>query len=125
MPGPFPYRQGFGNTPAPACDVTISWQGNNVVVPALIDSGAAGTTIPGALVTTLALRKVSEMLVSGATSAAQLYGVYVVDLNFLGLVFNKYPVVALPHRDYVLIGRDILNLYTTTLAGPPQEFSIV
>jgi predicted aspartyl protease len=125
MPGPLPYQPGFGIRPAPACDVTISWQGSDTVVPALIDSGADSTTIPEAVVHTLALRKRGEIPVSGAIGGHRTCGVYVVDLNFLGWVFRAHPVVALPNRDFALIGRDILNFYTATLAGPPLEFSVV
>lgn len=124
MPGPFPYRSGFGSTPAPAGDITISWHGQADRLQALIDSGASGTVIPDSLVSKLSLRKIDEIRASGFDGKVEIRGVYVADIDFLGLRFNRHPVVAGPNRTYALIGRDILNRYTTTLYGPRREFAI-
>ena len=123
MPGPFPYRDGFGSTQAPACDITISWQGKSKILPALIDSGASGTLIPDSLAAELSLRKIREKRVSGWDKRVESRSEYVANINFLGFMFPNQPVVGAA-RDYVLIGRDILNRYTTTLNGRQLEFSV-
>jgi len=90
---------------------------------ALIDSGASGTTIPETLVPKLALRKISEIDTSGYDGRTARRSIYSADIVFLGFVFSKHPVVAVP-RDYALIGRDILNRYKTILDGPRLEFAV-
>ena len=124
MAGPFLYQPGFGPRAAPACDLTVGWLSNTTVVPALLDSGADTTTIPTTIVGPLALLKVSEIPVSGAVGVAEVHGVYVVNLDFLGFSHHNHPVIALPGRPYALIGRDILNQYTATMGGPALDFLI-
>ncbi|MCH8041214.1 MAG: retroviral-like aspartic protease family protein [Nitrospinae bacterium] len=124
MPGPFPYLPGFGPTQAPACRLRVTWNGRSEEIDALIDSGASNTTIPEVIAKILNLRKVGEELVGGAvTSQREMRNLYVTNLDFLGLNFPSHPVFGLP-KDYALIGRDILNLYITTLHGPNQQYSL-
>ena len=118
MPGPSPYRQGFGRTPAPVFDVAISWQGQRRVLEALVDSGASGTIVPESLALDLNLRKIGERTISGYDHRPERRSQYAVDIDFLGLLLRNFPVVAVPNRTYALIGRDILNRYVTTLDGP-------
>ena len=124
MPGPFPYRQGFGSTPAPACEITIGWRGVTRTLAALIDSGASGTLIPISLVSELQLRKTGEQRVSGYDQRVEIRGRYAADLELFGVALPSVPVVAIPQRAYVLIGRNILNRYTTTLYGRELQFSL-
>ena len=124
MPGPFPYQRGFGSTPAPICDITVSWEGRTLTVPALIDSGASGTVIPDSLVTPLSLRKIREIPVTGVEGRRELRSMYVVDIGFLGFQFPSHPVIGIPRRTFALIGRDILNRHTATLRGRTLEFSV-
>lgn len=123
MAGPFPYKPGYGSTPAPAGDVTFGWQGRTEMVAALMDSGASGTTIPETLVSKLQLRKIGEINARGYNGQPELRGMYSADIAFLGFTFNKHPVMAVP-RPYALIGRDILNRYKTTLDGPLLQFIV-
>lgn len=124
MAGPFAYRSGFGPTPAPVEDVTIGWRGRVEPLQALIDSGASGTLIPDSLVAKLALRKIGEVKASGYdASKVEPRDLYAADIVFLGFRFDRHPVVAVP-RTYVLIGRDLLNRYKTTLDGPRLEFVV-
>ena len=123
MPGPFPYRAGFGPTPAPACDVVVISAGQRSAVQGLIDTGASNSTIPKALVARMNLTKQGQARATGAYGGGGLVGLYVVDLEFLGLTFVNHPVWE-ADPDYVLIGRDILNLYTAMFHGPRREFDI-
>ena len=124
MPGPFPYLPGFGSTQAPAFRLTVTWNGRSEEIDALIDPGASRTVIPEDIAQILNLRKVGEREVGGAvTSQREMRNLYVTNLDFLGLNFPSHPVYGLPGH-YALIGRDILNLYVTTLHGPNQQYSL-
>jgi len=121
---PLAYRAGFGSTLAPVLDIHVSWGARSVPLQALVDSGASTTLIPVRLVNDLGLRKIKESAVSGYDGRKERRGVYVVNLEFSGLMFLNRPVVAIPNRDYALVGRDILNSHVTTLDGPRLELSI-
>jgi hypothetical protein len=80
--------------------------------------------IPASAVSSLALNKQGEIPARGAFGKREMVGLYVVDLQFLGLAFPNYPVTESRDIDFALVGRDILNRYVTTLDGPRLEFSI-
>jgi|SRR3990167_9042766 len=124
MPGPIPYRDGFGTTRAPACDIALSWRGKTVTVTALVDSGASGTLIPRSAVDDLALAKIGERGVRGIDSPSRLKPMYRVNIDFLGLLLENHAVTLLEDREFALVGRDILNRYRTLLNGPALEFSV-
>jgi predicted aspartyl protease len=122
---PEPYLSSPFNPPAPGCQVSISFGTNVRQYPALIDSGAAMTCIPGRLVRDLALIRIADTGVTGATGHTEQEGIYRANLEFLGMRFNNFPVTSLRNKAYMIIGRDILNKYLTTLNGPALDFSIV
>src|SRR6267143_5104379 len=123
MKGPFPYLPWNNGPAAPACNITVSWNGRNETVLALIDSGAAGTTIPASIAKKLGLAIRNKQEVSGATGGSKMVNEHVVNLHILGLPFPSHVVWGLPDRPYALIGRDILNRYKTILDGPTSEYS--
>lgn len=123
MPGPFPYRTRTPEPPAPECDVTLSWNGKRITVPALIDSGAGITTIPALIIPSLSLQQVGEMFVRGAQGPRQRRGIYRATIEFLGITFDGHPVVALD-KGLMLVGRDILNQHRLVLDGPQLTFSV-
>ena len=127
MPGPFPYVSLpiHGSVPAPRCTITIVSRNRSRTIPALLDSGCSCTVIPQPIVSGLSLRKIKNVSVNVATGAPGTYSQHVADIEFLGFVLPNFPVVSMPNKPYALIGRDILNRYTTTLDGPRLEFSIV
>ena len=121
----YPYRSGHGQHPAPVLDVVVSWRRQRRVVAALIDSGAGRTAIPGALVNDLNLRQISEASVSGLNPGqTEKYGIYLIDIECSGDSIDSLPVIAVPGKPYVLVGRDILNRRVTVLDGPRLEFSL-
>lgn len=128
MLGPFPYQY-LGRypdeLPAPVCTVIISWGPNSRSIPALIDSGADGTFIPKDVAMSLRLRKTDEVEVSGAAGEDEEQGIYTANLDLEGIRFRNYPVISNSKRKYAIIGRDILNRYSTILNGPHEEFSLV
>lgn len=120
-----PYRGSpFFNPPAPSCEVVISHNNKSQAFQALIDSGANLTCIPSAAVGNLNLRKLREIPVSGATGQDETEGLYVVNIEFMGIDLPNHPVISLSKRPYMLIGRDILNRYTSIHAGPALTFTI-
>jgi len=135
MPGPFPYRVTasvlssgtpieFG-IPAPVCDVTVSFRGNLETIPALFDSGATRTVLPHRLVALLNLIQLNDDVeVTVANGNKSKRSLYMADLSFLGLSFPRHIVLTLENRHHMLIGRDILNRYKTTLDGPADQFSL-
>jgi len=138
MPGPFPYRStatvassqvqiDFGS-PAPACEITVLSRGNFEILPALFDSGASRTAIPHRVAVTLNLRMIrDDVMVGGAVGSPEARPLFIADLIFAELNFTNHPVLSIireADRDYVLIGRDILNRYKTTLDGPQRQFSL-
>ena len=124
MPSPaYPYRSRPAEPDAPECDITVSWNGRSLRVPALIDSGAGVTTIPVSVVSNLGLQQVGEVFLRGAQGPRQKRWIYRITLDFLGNVFVGHPVVALD-RDFILLGRDLLNRHRLLLDGPQLSFSI-
>lgn len=124
MLGPFPYLSGFGRTQAPACQLKIEWGGRVHHIRALIDSGASASCIPDQTAQALGLRLIGEGNVGGAVSeSSQKRRYYIANLEFFNLTFPNHPIVGLPNT-YAIIGRDILNLFVTTLNGPALQFSI-
>ena len=133
MAGPFQYQiaatvRTSGNqihfrNLAPAFDVTVSSTSNLELVPALLDSGASRTVIPHEVAVRLNLTLITDdvgvTVASGQTSTRPLY---VADLSFLGLNFPRHPVITFPDREHILIGREIMNRFKTTLDGPNRQF---
>lgn len=124
MLGPFDYSSGYGSTFAPVTRITISWRGKSRTLPALLDSGASRTCIPQSVALALSLKKRGEVPVGGATAPEdKLLPRYVVDLTFFGQSFTASPVLGIS-KAYALVGRDILNEYTTCLDGPALQLSL-
>ena len=113
----------FRISPAPACEITLSWGGSTVTVSALVDSGASGTLIPQSVATTLSLPKIGERRVR-LFWPPRLKAIYRVDVDFWGLILQDHAVAPSEDRPYALIGRDVLNRYRTLLDGPALEFSV-
>ena len=135
MPGPWPYRLEIADQvsnytkrfrpPAPAFYATVSFQGNLTTLPALIDTGADLTVIPHSVALLLGLPKVSERSVGTASGdTEELRPVFKADISFLDFTFANHPMVSLNRKRYMLIGRDILNLYKATFDGSNLQFNI-
>jgi len=109
--------------PGPYVRARLAWGGQFRDLPALIDSGADQTTIPGVTAQALQLQKISEVYVEDANGGSQQRDVVVVDLSFHGFGVQALPVAA---TDYpvILIGRDVLNDLVTEIDGPRQSFTL-
>lgn len=135
MPGPFNYlttatipSSGLSvdfRSHAPVSEVTISFRGNLETLPALLDSGASRTVIPLRVANALRLIALDdEVSVTFGSGESVDFRMYLTDLRFLGWDFTKHAVIGMQKRNHVTIGREILNLYKTTLDGPNLQFSI-
>lgn len=134
MPGPWEYVGELTNPtsqeiipfqpPAPAFLATISYNRSMTTIPALIDTGASITIIPHYVATLLSLRQTGWANLTSANGQKDKRPVYKADLSFLGFSFRHYPMVSFEARKHILIGRDIINQYKTSLDGPNLQFSI-
>jgi predicted aspartyl protease len=135
MPGPWTYRLEITDQvsrftkrfrpAAPSFFATISYRGNFTTLPALIDTGADLTVIPHSVALLLALQKISERSVGTAiTGQDEFRPVFKANLVFLDFTFADHPMVSLERNRYMLIGRDIMNLYKATFDGPSLQFNI-
>ena len=133
MPGPWEY---FGEITdptsqdvipfkplAPAFLATVSYNRNLIEVPALIDSGASISVIPHSIATFLSLRQTGWARVTSANGQRNRRPIYEGDLSFLDFSFRHHPMMSYVNRKYILIGRDIINLFKLTLDGPQLQFS--
>ena len=132
MPGPWSYRIEITNQvsqsrirlnpPAPAFYVKISYRESHTTIPAKLDTGADLTAIPHATALLLQLRKIGERSVGGALDLSQMRPIFKANLDFLGFSIPDHPVVSLERKEYILIGRDIMNRYNAILNGPDLQF---
>ena len=101
--------------------VKLSFNGKNVSEIALLDTGSDITTLTQRVVRTLGLNPIGEIPVVGATGASELRSLYRANLDFLGKTYRNQGLTLL-NVSYILIGRDILNEWVTTLNGPRLTF---
>ena len=122
MPGPFPYRStaivnpsghelDFG-LPAPLSQLTLTYRGNHEIFPCLFDTGASRTAIPHRITLDFNLRVINKNVeVGNAFGNSKQCWLCLVDLSFDILRFPNHPVLSIPDKEHVLVGRDILNRY--------------
>jgi predicted aspartyl protease len=122
----YAYNKQF-NPPAPFVYVRLRCPQTGAEVtdiPALLDTAADRTTIPGTIVTDFGLVPIDEASVSvygGAVSTLLLFDVQIAvrELELLDLkVFGN------DHEPYVILGRDILNKLHIVLKGPQLALEI-
>ena len=128
MPTPFPYRKLPANSinAGPVVRNVILWSGlKSFPVKALIDSGAAATTITTEAVEELEIEAKGDMPVGNASGTEKDTPFYIADVEVFG---QKYPRTKLylmdPKREYILLGRDILNEHRIHLEGPDLRFFV-
>jgi predicted aspartyl protease len=92
-------------------------------ITAILDSGAAMTAVPSALIPKLgdSLEK-DWREVTSPFGEKQLRPVYTVHLKIGSCEFKDRKVVVI-ERPYALVGRDILNSYKVVLDGPHLQWT--
>ena len=126
MPGQFAYStvDAKHTYPSPVLMVTLRFGRRSLPVLAVLDSGADGTTIPQIAVNHLKPQKVREVVVEDANGNAVRRQMYILDVDFAGTEYQNHPVILLPTRSYMLIGRDILRNHRIVLNGPQSFLEI-
>lgn len=93
-------------------------------LPALIDTAADRTVIPGSLVALLALVPLEELRVAGLGNQIFSVPTYKVELAIRTLLPQKVVLIAHEEEPFILLGRDVLNHHRLLLDGPGLAFEI-
>ncbi|MBX9680532.1 MAG: hypothetical protein K2X38_17380 [Gemmataceae bacterium] len=113
--------------PAPFVLVTLAnpLSGNSIVnVPAQIDTAADRTLLPLALLYSLSLEPVDDLLIGGVGGTIERMPVFLVSIGVLNLPPKNLCVVAHPDEQWALLGRDVLNGIRIVLDGPKLTIEI-
>jgi predicted aspartyl protease len=87
----------------------------NVLLVALVDTGADATVIPPALAMRLDLPILAEVAVAGTGGFSQRARVHAAVVEVGG---SQWPIQVLAVGGEALVGRDLLNQWVATLRGP-------
>lgn len=119
------YHGGY-TPPAPFVNVDILHPSNpaaSTTRSAQIDSGADRTLVPKSVATQLGLLRVGEIQILGITGVVQAVPLYQVVLR-MGVWSITLKVATHDADQFVVLGRDMLNLFYLKLNGPDQTLSI-
>jgi hypothetical protein len=113
--------------PAPFVNVSLhcAGTGNNLDnQPALVDPAADRTVLPGSVVRTLGLVEDGRLRFQGFASEIIELPIFLVECRV-----HDFPPVTIraalgEHEPYILLGRDVLNLYRIALDGPNLTLEI-
>lgn len=122
MSARFPYSP-YRYPPVPAIIVTLWSPDGTQSIPAVsahLDTAADRTLIPLHLIKQLGLSPQQPLVVKGLGSAPVQLDVYDIDIEITGVVIVSTSAITHANEPYVLIGRDILNLFRVTFDGPNQ-----
>lgn len=92
--------------------------------PAQLDVAADRTLVPAALVQTLGLPAIGDVLIGGVGGTIERMDLYAVRLGIHTLPRALVEVVAHPVEKWILLGRDVLNNYRLVLDGPQLALEI-
>jgi predicted aspartyl protease len=103
--------------PAPILPIRLGRPGTdpNVLLTALVDTGADATVIPPALAMRLDLPVLAEVAVAGTGGLSQRAMVHAAVVEVGG---SQWPIQVLAVGGETLVGRDLLNQWVATLRGP-------
>jgi len=103
--------------PAPILPIRLGRPGTdpNVLLVALVDTGADATVIPPALAMRLDLPVLAEVAVAGTGGFSQRAMVHAAVVEVGG---SQWPIQVLALGGEALVGRDLLNQWVATLRGP-------
>ncbi len=113
--------------PAPFVYATVRHAKRDLLsdeIPALLDSGADRSVIPGKLIGQLHLSPLREILVGGLGTNQYTLDTFSVILQIRHVQPFRVEVAAHPDESYILLGRDVLNQLRIVLDGPNQLLEI-
>jgi hypothetical protein len=125
MPAKFTYAA--ESPPAPYTLVTAARLDGTVFaadLPAKVDSGAAQTIIPTALVERLGLKEVARHEFEGLGGVRVTLSIVRVHLTIRGCPTLEVNAAASDGEPYILLGRDVLNQFLVVLDGPNGKLQI-
>jgi predicted aspartyl protease len=93
-------------------------------LPALVDTGADQTVLPGKAIQALGLVPFEFIRVSGFDGVTSERPVYSVRLVVRDLPPTRTQVIGGWADDYAILGRDVLNQYRVVFDGPNQRLEI-
>jgi hypothetical protein len=93
-------------------------------LPAQLDSAADRTAIPGRMVDDLGLVPLDELPIGGFGGQVLLVQSFIVQLSIRQFQPLSLEVLAHPEEPFILLGRDVLNLYPILLDGPRLALQI-
>jgi hypothetical protein len=118
----FPYSP-YRYPPVPAVIVTIRSPDGTQAIPevsAHLDTAADRTLVPLDLIRRLGLSPRPPLFARGLGSAPVQLDVYDIDIEITGVVIVSTSAITHANEPYVLVGRDLLNLFRVTFDGPNQ-----
>jgi hypothetical protein len=101
-----------------------------LTINAIVDSGAIITCIPASVIEMLGGLKYKPVSTVSLAGQQLILEKYTVNLRIIkefetsAFEFRDVEVLAIPGKQYALIGRDILNNYKIILDGPNHTWSI-
>ena len=118
-----PYNRNV-EPPAPFLDVVAEHPttGQQLTLPAKVDTGADISALPVIAVDQLRLRPIRSISVEGYDSKPSSVSTYAVTLNVAHAHFQMEVIVIT--EPYVLLGRDVLNYFYARLDGPDLAFDL-
>jgi hypothetical protein len=93
--------------------------------PALIDPAADRTVLPGKTIDALGLVEDGHLHFQGFTSEIVKLPVFLVELRLHDFPPVRLRVAFGEREPFILLGRDLLNVYRIVLDGPQQFLEIV
>jgi hypothetical protein len=93
-------------------------------VPALIDTAADRTVLPGLVVRSLGLVEDGRMLFQGFASEVIELPIFLVEVNVHDLPAVAVRAALGENEPHVLLGRDVLNVHRILLDGPQEALEI-
>ncbi|NEO55749.1 MAG: clan AA aspartic protease [Okeania sp. SIO3B5] len=118
----------------PQCNITVYNSGNakqskSISVDAIIDTGAAITCIPKSKLQRLNLILSRTITMRDANGGSCDRNVYFAHITIAGSTFENYEVIEIsdrkpPHKNYALVGRNILNINKVVLNGVEQKWRL-